>query len=207
MSDFSAAKHHLSQVDAVLAPVITAHPLEPIQPHTNYYHELASSIIGQQLSVKAAATIEKRFVALFPGRTFPEPEDILEVSIDTLRSVGLSRPKAGYIQDMARRVIAGELQFCHLDRVSNEAVIRELTAVKGVGEWTAHMFLIFCMNRLDVLPIGDLGVRNGIAKLYKLPNVPTPTEVTLLARRKHWHPYESVAARYIWRSLDNEPKN
>ena len=207
MSDFITAKQHLTAVDSVLARVIAEQPLEPITPHTNYYYELSSSIISQQLSVKAAATIEKRFIALFPGREFPTPEDILAVSIDTLRSVGLSRPKAGYIQDMAYKVISGELQFNHLDALPNDEVIRELTAVKGVGEWTAHMFLIFCMNRLDVLPTGDLGIRNGIARLYDLPAAPTPAEVTALALEENWHPYESVAARCIWHSLDNEPKS
>ncbi len=205
--DFLRAQSHLAATDRILAGVIATHALEPITPHQNYYYELASSIISQQLSVKAAATIERRFVALFPGSGFPSPEAILSASTETLRTAGLSGQKAGYIQDLAAKVLSGEVQFDHLDALPNEEIIRELTAVKGIGEWTAHMFLIFCMARLDVLPVGDLGIRNGITKLYGLSAVPTPAEVTAIADANGWHPYESVASRYIWKSLDNEPKS
>ena len=98
------------------------------------------------------------------------------------------------------------MQFDHLDTLSNQQVIAELTAVKGIGEWTAHMFLIFCMGRLDVLATGDLGIKNGIRKPYQLDHLPSPEDIIALATRNHWHPYESVACWYIWQSLDNAPK-
>ncbi len=176
-----------------------------MRPHHNYYQALVDSIISQQLSVKAAATIEKRFCALFGSNDFPPPEAILTKDIDELRSVGLSRGKATYVRDLAQHMVDGTLKFDHLDIKTNDEIIKELTAVKGIGEWTAHMFLMFCVGRLDVLPIGDLGIRNGIQKLYKLDHVPTPQEVTEFASKRAWHPYESIACWYIWHSLDNAP--
>lgn len=199
------AAAHLSRHDPVLAPVITASPLCSIRPHRDYYRELVQSIIGQQLSVKAAATIEARFVALFDGN-FPGPEQILGMDVDRLRSVGFSRPKAAYVLDLAQHVVDGRVKFDHLDALSNEEVIKELTDVKGIGEWTAQMFLMFCMGRLDVLPVGDLGIKNGTRQLYGLDHSPAPEEIKAIAAKYNWHPYESVAAWYVWQSLDNAPK-
>jgi len=200
------ATAHLSKSDPILASVIAASPPCDIRPHQNYYQELVSSIISQQLSVKAARTIERRFCELFGSTDFPPPEKILEKEVDELRSAGLSRGKAMYVRDLAQHVIDGRLKFNHLDGLSNKEVIRELTAVKGIGEWTAHMFLMFCMGRLDVLPHGDLGIKNGTQKLYDLDHVPTPDEIKGLATKNNWHPYESIAAWHIWQSLDNTPK-
>lgn len=198
------AAAYLSEADPALASIIAAHGLCTITPHTNYYWELIDSIISQQLSVKAARTIEGRFVDLFETE-FPEPEAILAKSIEELRSVGLSSAKAKYIQDLAEHVLDGHLKFDKFDVMSNDEIITELTAVKGIGEWTAHMFLMFCMGRSDVLPVGDLGIRNGVRKVYKLDGVPTPAQVTEIATANSWHPYESIASWYIWRSLDNVP--
>ncbi len=200
-----AAAAHLSDVDPVLRPIITQAGLCTIRPHTDYYRELVESIIGQQLSVKAAATIRRRFCALFACEAVPPPQDILTKDIDELRSAGLSRGKAMYVRDLAQHVVDGKVRFDHLDGLSNDEVIAELTAVKGIGVWTAHMFLMFCMGRTDVLPTGDLGIRNGIRKLYGLAELPAPTEITELAAAHHWHPYESVASWYVWHSLDNMP--
>ncbi|HSX33099.1 MAG TPA: DNA-3-methyladenine glycosylase [Candidatus Saccharimonadales bacterium] len=199
------AATYLAKHDPVLASVIQKAGPSTIRPHRKYYQELVDSIISQQLSVKAATTIEKRFCALFDGEDFPAPEAIVAKSVDELRTAGLSRGKATYVRDLAQHVIDGKLKFDHLDDLSNEEVIRELTAVKGIGEWTAHMFLIFCMGRLDVLAVGDLGIKNGVQKLYGLDHVPLPAEITELAKRNHWHPYESIACWYIWHSLDNKP--
>lgn len=196
---------HFRRNDPVIAGLITAHPGPGFVAHTNYYHELVGSIISQQLSVKAAHTIEGRFKDLFGGE-FPVPEQILEKDIETLRAVGLSRPKAGYIQDLARKILDGTVKFDTLDSLSNDEIIAELTKVKGIGVWTVHMFLMFCMGRLDVLPTGDLGIRNGVGKLYEFESVPTPEEVEIIATENNWHPYESVASWYIWQSLDNTPK-
>ena len=196
---------HVSKADPRLAKLIETYPRPDFTPHTNYYHELASSIISQQLSVKAAKTIEGRFKDLFGG-AFPSPEQILLKDTEELRAVGLSRPKAGYIQDLASKVLDGTVDFSTIDSLANQEIIDELTKVKGIGEWTVHMFLMFCVGRLDVLPIGDLGIRNGIGKLYDFQSVPTPEEVKIIADKNSWHPYESVASWYIWQSLDNSPQ-
>jgi len=195
---------HLSEVDHRLGELIETYPQPDLTPHTNYYHALASSIISQQLSVKAAKTIEGRFKDLFGG-VFPSPEQILMKDVEELRAVGLSRPKAGYIQDLATKVLDETIDFSTIDSLSNNEIVNELTKVKGIGEWTVHMFLMFCMRRLDVLPTGDLGIRNGVGKLYDFQSVPTPEEVKLIAKKNSWHPYESVASWYIWQSLDNTP--
>lgn len=199
------AAQHLSRYDPILAVIIEHTKIATITPHDNYYRALVESIISQQLSVKAAATILKRFVELFTGDAFPSPEEILEKDVDELRTAGLSRQKGGYIQDLARKVIDGTVQFNHLDALSNEDIVIELTQVKGVGVWTVHMFLMFCMGRLDVLPVGDLGIKNGIQKLYQ-PNTPTTVaDIERIATENQWHPYESIASWYIWHSLDNKP--
>ena len=194
----------LAERDAYLAQVIARAGLCTIQPHHDYYRALANSIIGQQLSVKAAATIKQRFVELFGGE-FPTPERILEMPLEQLRTAGLSRSKAAYIQDLALHVLDGRLSFDELDQQSNEAIVQTLTAVKGIGEWTAHMFLMFCVGRPDVLATGDLGIRNGARALYQLDHLPSPSEITELAGKHGWHPYETIACWYIWRSLDNTP--
>jgi DNA-3-methyladenine glycosylase II len=200
------AAGQLGKHDIRLKPVITAVGPCTITPHTNYYQELVDSIISQQLSVKAAHSIEQRFCQLFGSSNFPTPEQIIEKDIDTLRSAGLSRAKALYVQDLAHHVLDGKLTFDEFNNLDNETIIRELTAVKGIGEWTAHMFLLFCMGRLDVLPVGDLGIRNGIRKLYNLDHLPGPDDIRERAVKGKWHPYESVASWYIWQSLDNSPK-
>lgn len=202
--DLQKAADHLAAHDPVLAPVIIAHGLSTFTPHRDYYRALGDSIIGQQLSVKAASTIKGRFRDLFGGE-FPVPEAILSKSIEELRTAGLSGAKAKYIQDLAQHILDGKVRFDTLDNQSNEEIIAELTDVKGIGEWTVHMFLMFCVGRLDVLATGDLGVRSGIKKLYGLDALPTPRQVTEIAKQNHWHPYESVACWYVWRSLDNAP--
>ena len=194
---------HLAASDPVMAGLIERYPAPSFTPHQNYYQELVESIISQQLSVRAAATITKRFVESF-GR-FPPPEELLERTPDELRAVGLSYQKASYIQDLARHILTGSVRFGHLDGRSNQEIIGELTAVKGIGEWTVHMFLIFCMGRLDILATGDLGVKTGIRNLYALPHLPTPTEIVRLAEDNGWQPYASLACWYLWKSLDNTP--
>ena len=197
---------HLRTNDPVLAPVIERVGLPTFAPHGNYYQELVDSIISQQLSVKAAATIEKRFVKLF-NDTFPAPEQILQKSVEELRTVGLSGQKASYIRDLAQHIVDGSVKFDHLDALTNEEIIAELTAVKGIGEWTVHMFLLFCMGRLNVLATGDLGIRNGVKQLYGLEALPTPQEVQIIATRHNWQPYEGVACWYIWQALNNTPQS
>lgn len=203
---YQEAADHLSNNDPHLAPVIAKYGLCTIQPHNNYYQDLVESIIGQQLSVKAAASIRDRFRALFDGE-LPTPEQILTKDVEELRSIGFSRAKANYVRDLAQHVLDGKVKFDHLPGLSNEKIIAELTDVKGIGEWTVHMFLMFCMGRLDILAHGDLGIKNGIAKLYKLDHAPSPQEIKDLSEKYHWAPYQSIACWYIWQSLDNKPVN
>ncbi|MEO8691232.1 MAG: DNA-3-methyladenine glycosylase [Candidatus Saccharimonas sp.] len=200
------ALKHLAKNDPKLRKLIARYPKPTFEEHNHYYQELVESIIGQQLSVGAASSIRRRFVELFDGQ-FPTPEQILALEVEDFRAAGLSRPKARYIQDLAQKVTLGEIKFDTLSQLSNDDVITELTAVKGVGIWTAHMFLMFAMARLDILPVGDLGIRNGIAKLYNIDHQPSPEEIVNVAAANSWHPYESVASWYIWASLDNKPLN
>jgi DNA-3-methyladenine glycosylase II len=199
------ATDYLAAHDPLLAPVIARYGLCTIRPHDSYYQALVNSIVGQQLSVKAAGTIKARFCTLFGGNELPAPEQILTRDIDELRSIGLSHSKALYVRDLAQHVVDGKITFDRLDSLTNEEILTELTAVKGIGEWTVHMFLMFCMGRLDVLPYGDLGVKNGIKALYGLDRQPTAQDVITIADTYQWHPYESIAAWYVWRTLDNEP--
>jgi DNA-3-methyladenine glycosylase II len=198
------AVSHIAKNDPVLAPIIKQTGLPTFAPHTNYYWELIDSIISQQLSVKAATSIEKRFQELF-GTEFPEPDAILKKSIDELRAVGLSKPKANYIRDLAQHIKDGKLKFDHINEMSNDEIIAMLVDIKGIGEWTAHMFLIFSLARLDVFPAGDLGIKNGIRRLYGFKDAPTPEQMREIAVKYSWHPYETVASWYIWQSLKNTP--
>ncbi len=166
------------------------------------YGALLRAIVGQQLSVAAARTIYNRFTDLFGGRT-PTPEELLEVDADTLRGVGFSRAKAGYIRSLAEYIISGELELDRLDELGDEEVARELIAVKGLGQWSVDMFLIFHLGRPDVLPVGDLGVRRAVERLYGLEALPSAAELEALGER--WRPYRSLASLYLWESLDNAP--
>ena len=197
------ATKHLSKADPIIAALIREWGPCTIKPNAAYYHSLVSSIISQQLSVKAASTIEGRFVDLYNG-ILPTPEMIVATDPHTLRGVGLSGAKVRYVQDLAEHILDGRLVPERLPELSNAEIITELTAIKGIGEWTAHMFLMFCLGRLDVLPVGDLGIKMGIMKLYGLDHVPTPAEVKETAAARGWAPYESIASWYLWRSLDNK---
>ncbi|MES2876643.1 MAG: DNA-3-methyladenine glycosylase [Patescibacteria group bacterium] len=195
---------HLSIHDPVIKRLIDDYPAPTFKKNANYYYELVDSIISQQLSVKAARAIEGRFKDLFGG-DYPTPEQIIARDAEEFRAVGLSYGKARYIQDLAQKILDGDVTFDRLDEQSNDEIISELTQVKGIGEWTVHMFLMFCMARLDVLPVGDLGIRNGVTKLYGLDTQATPEDVRSIAEKNNWRPYESVASWYVWQSLENAP--
>ena len=166
------------------------------------YGALIRTIVGQQLSTKAARSIHTRLVALFDEKP-PEPQHILAADEDSLRAVGLSRPKISYLKDLARRIVDGELDLGALHDASDEEVISEITAVKGLGRWSADMFLMFHLARPDVLPVGDLGVRRAVEKLYDLPDL--PDEKTLREIAEPWRPERTLASLYLWRSLDAVP--
>jgi DNA-3-methyladenine glycosylase II len=198
------AADYLSKTDKILRPIIKQAGPCTIRPHKNYYWELVDSIISQQLSVKAAASIERRFQELFNSE-FPKPEQILDSPDDSLRSVGLSRPKVGYIKNLAEHIVSGQLVPSKLGELEDSEIIEKLTAVKGIGEWTAHMFLMFCMARVNILPTGDLGIVNSIKQLYGFDHKPTALEIKQLAEDNRWAPYETIASWYIWQNLGNKP--
>jgi DNA-3-methyladenine glycosylase II len=198
------AEKHLTKHDKKLAPGIKMYGPCHIEPHTDYYGELVSSIVGQQLSTKAGSTIWRRVLDLF-GSKMPTPQQLIDINPDKVRACGVSYPKIGYMKDLAQHVLDGRLDLPHVSTMPNEQLIEQLTAVKGIGEWSAHMFMIFGLGRLDILPAGDLGVRKAITNLYSLKGLPDPATIVTIANKNHWHPYESVAAWYLWQSLDNNP--
>ncbi len=166
-----------------------------------YFHVLARSIIYQQLATKAAATIYGRVRKLSPGPRFPTPDHMLSLSQERLREAGLSHNKAKAIRDLAGKMICGELALRGIARHDDAEVTRRLTTVWGIGEWTAQMFLIFKLGRLDVMPSGDLGVQEGLRVLDGSSERPTPD--VLLDRAERWRPLRSVAAWYLWRLTDD----
>ncbi len=192
---------HLKEADPVLSAIIERVGDCRIQFREPEFSTLVRSIVYQQLSGKAAATILKRLIDALPNGTLT-PEAILALSKEQMRSLGLSGQKTAYIRDLAERTLGGELDFARFPEMTDADVIEHLTRVKGVGVWTAHMFLIFALRRPNVLPVGDLGVRSAIRKAYRLRDLPKPERVEKIARR--WHPYCSIAAWYLWRSLDGD---
>jgi len=166
------------------------------------YGALLRAIVGQQLSTKAARTIYGRILELFDGRT-PAPEQLLEAEEPDLRAAGLSGRKVEYVRDLASHVISGELELDKLGELSDEDVIAEIVAVRGLGVWTAEMFLIFHLERPDVLSGGDLGIRKAVQIEYELEEMPAPAQVLEIG--EPWRPHRSLASLYLWESLANAP--
>ena len=192
------ALDHLKSADLLLASII-----ERVGPCNMTYREptfeaLARAIVYQQLSTKAASTILGRFQAAAGGVL--SPESIQQLSVAEMRQAGLSKQKIGYIRDLAEHAISGKVDFAKLPDMSDEEVIIALTDIKGIGVWTAHMFLMFALRRPNILPVGDLGVRMAIKQLYKKRKMPLAKDIEKIA--KGWHPYCSVASWYLWRSLE-----
>lgn len=190
---------HFQKTDPVLFTVaqkVELNIYSQIKPE-DYFRELADSIVSQQLSGKAATTIFNRFLDLFPKRNL-NPKAVLKIPDEKLRGVGLSRAKASYIKDLAAKVLDGTIELSHLQDLDDEKVIEELVAVKGIGRWTAEMFLMFTLGREDVFSAGDLGLMNGIKKLY---GIEKPTKEQLLELESKWKPYRTTASRILWKSL------
>jgi DNA-3-methyladenine glycosylase II len=200
-----AAEKYLAKADKKLAPIIAASGPCRIKPHKDYYGELVSNIVGQQLSTKAAYSIWQRVLELFDGK-MPAPEQLIKIDGQKLRDVGLSWNKVTYVKDIAQHILDGRLDMEHIANMPNDQLIEQLTAVKGIGEWSAHMFMMFSLGRLDVLPVGDLGIRKAVQKLYGFKDLPNPEQIITVAVKNKWHPYESVASWYLWQSLDNNPQ-
>jgi DNA-3-methyladenine glycosylase II len=189
-----------SLIDAV-GPLAATREGRP--ERSDHYGALVRSIAGQQLSVLAARAIYGRLIARFAGRP-PTPQQILADDPEELRAAaGLSRAKVSYLRSLAEHVISGELELERLDALPDEEVIAELVAVKGLGLWTAQMFLMFHLERPDVLPVGDLGIRRAIERAYAVDGLPQAPEMERIA--EPWRPHRTLACRYLWRSLSNEP--
>jgi DNA-3-methyladenine glycosylase II len=165
----------------------------------SHFGAIARAIVYQQLSGKAAATIHGRFLDLFGGRE-PLPAELIAVPDETLRGVGLSRQKLAYLKDLARHAVTGELDMENLHELSDEEILAQVTAVKGVGVWTAQMFLMFRLGRPDVLPVLDLGIRKAVQRIYGLRKMPEAHKIEALAAK--WRPHCTVACWYLWRSLE-----
>jgi len=191
--------------DPVLAAIIRQHgacELGAARERFDHFAMLARAIVFQQLSTRAATTIHTRLLACLPGGAMT-PVALAVIDEAQFRAAGISRQKSGYLRDLAAKVNSGLVPLDAVDELTDDEVIAALTAIKGIGRWTAEMFLIFRLQRPDVLPVGDLGIQNAIQRAYGLRKKPTPERMRKLAAA--WQPYRSIACWYLWRSLDNEP--
>ncbi len=193
---------HLKKSDPVLKTIIEGIKLREITVTRGPFEALVEAIVSQQLSIKAADTIFNRFVALTPGKKFPTPREILKMPAAKMRTCGLSRMKVIFIKDLAKKTLDGSLNFKTIDQLTDEEVIEHLTSVKGIGRWTAEMFLIFSLRRDDIFSYGDLGLRNALRRIYKMKQPPTPAQAEKITAK--WKPYRSLGSRYLWASIDNK---
>ena len=199
--EYARARRILIRRDPVLGTAIKAIGpcLMAERQRKDHLTALAGSIVSQQLSTKAAATIFSRFLALFPDSTIPDPVGIAALDDQALRGVGLSGQKVSYLRDLSARLIDGRLKLDEIESLPDEEVIARLVAVKGFGRWTAEMFLMFRLHRPDVLPVDDLGIVNAVQRLYRLRKRPDAKRLMKLGDA--WRPYRSVASWYLWQSL------
>ena len=193
---------HLKRADAALARVIERVGPCRFEPRAKgtHFDALLRSIVYQQLSGKAASTILDRVLDLYGGR-YPRPAQLLETRDEDLRTAGLSRQKLAYLRDLAARVDTGDVPLARVRRLSDEEIITHLTRVKGIGRWTAQMFLMFRLGRPDVLPELDLGIQTAIQRAYSLPKRPAPADVLRIGTS--WRPHATIASWYLWRSLES----
>ena len=196
---YKQAAVYLLEKDKKLAKIIKDIKLAPLELHGDYFRELTESIIGQQLSIKAADTILSRFYKLMKGPI--APRKVLKLKDEDIRKAGISYQKISYIKDLAKKFDDDEIEFHKFNKLTDEKIIEELIAVRGIGRWTAEMFLIFGLGRPDVFSYGDLGLRRAIEKLYKIKDL---EEVEAIRISEKWKPYRSVASRYLWKSLNNK---
>jgi len=201
------AVRELSQSDPAMEELIRrVGPCQlPMKRRGKYFPALVEAIVYQQLSGKAAARILERFRSLFPSRRFPTPEQVARIPAERLRSAGVSPQKISYVKDLARRTANGSFPLRRISTMDDEEVMRRLTEIKGIGPWTAEMFLIFALGRPDVLPVTDLGIRKAVQRLYGMETLPSPNDLIELGRR--WEPHRSVAAWYLWASVDGKDQS
>ncbi len=200
--DLAKGIRTLSRRDPVIRGLVKAHRAPDFRPHDDYYPQLVRSIIYQQITGKAAESILRKFSEAVRGEFTPEV--IAAVPDELLRGAGISPQKLSYLRSLTGHVLDRRLDLATIAMQPDDRVITDLTAVKGIGTWTAHMFLIFSLGRLDVLPTGDLGVRNGVQLAYGLPEPPTPRAVEELAAGNNWAPYRTIGAWYMWRAVTKD---
>ena len=203
-TDYAKARRLLARRDPILRDLMRRYGACGLadRQHADPFKALVHAIVSQQLSTRAAATIAARFAALFEGG-FPTPAQVATMPDANLRGVGLSGQKIGYLRDLCRRIEDGSLPLSRLGALPDEGVIETLTQVKGIGRWTAEMFLMFRLHRPDVLPVGDMGIVKAVQKAYRLRKVPTPDRLARIG--ESWRPYRSIACWYLWASLENTP--
>ncbi len=194
------AIEYLKKQDNILADLISKIELKHRKPHKRYFESLCTSIISQQLSTKASATIIERFKKLFPKTRFPKPEQVLKIKDLQLRKAGLSFQKISYIKSLASLVSVGDIHFNKFSKMNDDDIILELVKVKGIGRWTAEMFLMFCINRPDIFSEGDLGLRNAVKRWYKVDIKLEPKKLKKLYQ--NWSPYRTTVSRILWESLE-----
>lgn len=198
----SKAVAHLERADPILGAAIRRIALQPVKSRNNLFQSLVEEIISQQLSGRVADVITERFLGLFDAISFPQPEDVLGRADDELRKSGLSYQKISYIKNISIAVKSGELDFKKLAACSDEDAIATLTKIKGVGRWTAEMFLMFTLGREDIFSYGDLGLKNAIQRLYGLRTHPSKKTAERISKK--WSPHRTLACRYLWASLKSE---
>lgn len=186
--------------DQRMAPLVEQHGPPRLKSSDNIFEYLVRSVVSQQLSTKAADTILRRVLGCFGECDFPQPHEFLQVEVERLREAGLSGQKVGYVLDLAGKFDSGEIDGGAICRMEDEEIKAALTRVKGIGPWTVDMVLIFALNRPDVLPTGDLGIKNGFRKVYELERHPTVAEMSEIAEA--WRPYRTVGSWYLWAALD-----
>ncbi len=199
---------HIYNNDKKLAGIIDQVGRCTLRPKRDHYLSLLGSIISQQLSVRVADIIEERFIKYFDGN--PTPEKIIVADTENLRGLGMSYSKVKYVKDLSEKIVSKEIHFKNLNKLTDEQIISEYTKVKGIGVWTVHMFLIFTLARLNILPVGDLGIKRAAMIIYNLRKLPDENKMILISKKNNWAPYNSIASWYLWRSLELnnlKPKN
>lgn len=199
---YKRAIEHFKKSDPILHKASLGIEMQEITPPIDYFLRLARTIIGQQLSVKAANTIFSRFEKLFLNVKIT-PEKILKIDKEKMRKCGISYSKISYLKDLSQKVLDKDLDLKRINELDDDKVTKNLMSIKGIGPWSAEMFLMFSLGRTDIFSISDMGLKNAIKKLYKLEN---PTTEHLLKISKKWSPYRTYACMILWRSLDNKPK-
>lgn len=194
------AINHLREKDPEIVTLLNHFKIDDLKLEKNYFKSLTRSILYQQLSGKAAKTISNRFISLYPNKSYPLPQDVLNTKHEILRSVGISNAKAHYIKNIAEAFTNDTINHKNFHALSDTEIMDQLISIKGVGPWTIQMFLMFTLNRLDVFPTGDLGVQKGFKIYFKLKELPSAKE--MLLRSELWRPYRTIMSIYFWKVVD-----